>query len=140
MPGPVPKRSDQRRRRNKPDDGMNIIQLPGISAKPPRVNPNWCTQAKNWYRSLASSGQAQFYQNSDWQTAQLVALLLTKELERDGGPRAGMMDVIFSAMGELLTTEGARRRLRIELTVPDTSDRDDTAAQILQLYKEEFSS
>ncbi|WP_449343552.1 phage terminase small subunit [Streptomyces rugosispiralis] len=44
MPGPVPKRSDQRRRRNK-SDGPELAKAPGGSApevpRPTRVGTTW---------------------------------------------------------------------------------------------------
>ena len=139
MPGPVPKRSDQRRRRNKEPDGIKTITAPGVAVvAPPPEDRTWCQQAKNWYRALKKSGQAQFYQASDWEEARICALLMSNELKREHGPRATMMDVIFSRADNLLTTEGARRRLRIELTAAQTDDdpEHEATVSIINEYKD----
>lgn len=141
MRGPIPKRSDQRRRRNKDTDTTATVHAFGQSkVTPPTEDRTWHIYAKNWFRSLKKSGQAQFYQDSDWQEARLVAMLISNEMNREHGPRAGMMDVIFSRADNLLTTEGARRRLRVELhNAKEIGDADKTATvSVLAAYREEF--
>ena len=88
--GPIPKRSDQRRRRNKPNaDAPAVVVAMGQQVvKPPAEDRAWHPYAKQWFRSLKRSGQAQFYQESDWQEARLVCWL------------------IFSRADALMTTEG----------------------------------
>ena len=114
MRGPVPKRSDQRVRRNKPE-GPEPTKIAGASTvKPPAEDRTWHVSAKRWFRSLKTSGQAIFYEPSDWAYAQLCADLLSSEMERDK-PRAVMISQILSMMDNLLTSEGSRRRVRIEL-------------------------
>lgn len=114
MRGPVPKRSDQRVRRNKPD-GPEITKINGAATvKAPAEDRNWHITAKRWFRSLKKSGQAIFYEPSDWAYAQLAADLLSSEMQREK-PRAVMISQILSMMDNLLTSEGARRRVRIEL-------------------------
>lgn len=122
MPGPPPKRSTQRRRRNKPEDGTNsveIVSIRGKTVKPPAEDRTWHTLAKAWYRSLKDSGQAKFYEPSDWQAARFCAYVMTRHLrdhEDNNAPlRAGMIETIWSMMGDLFTTEAARRRARVEL-------------------------
>lgn len=114
MPGPVPKRSDQRRRRNK-TEGPEVAKIAGAAAvKAPAEDKSWHIAAKRWYRSLKKSGQNVFYEPSDWAYAQLCADLMSAEMHREK-PRAVMMSQILSMMDNLLTSEGARRRVRIEL-------------------------
>lgn len=115
MRGPVPKRSDQRLRRNKPD-GPAIVKAAAGPADihAPAEDRNWHISAKRWYRSLKKSGQAIFYEPSDWAYAQLAADLLSQEMRREK-PRAVMIGQLLSMMDNLLTSEGARRRVRIEL-------------------------
>lgn len=114
MRGPVPKRSDQRVRRNKPD-GPEVTKISGASTvKAPAEDRDWHITAKRWFRSLKKSGQAIFYEPSDWAYAQLAADLLSSEMQREK-PRAVMVSQILSMMDNLLTSEGARRRVRIEL-------------------------
>jgi hypothetical protein len=61
------------------------------------------------------SGQSKWYEPSDWATAWIAADLLTKIYECDFY-RAGMLLAEFNHMAAmLLTTDGERRRLRVEL-------------------------
>lgn len=112
--GPVPKRSDQRRRRNAPE--IPIDKAPAAPAAPidfPAPSAHWDGLARDWYLSLAKSGQAVFYQPSDWQYARIVAEGLHKMLT--GKFTAVAFQAVMSSMTVLLVTEGDRRRLRIEL-------------------------
>ena len=116
MPGPVPKRSDQRRRRNKDESGP--VTKATTAAKPPaepRADANWHPVAKEWFISLGKSGQSQFYEPSDWALAKLTAEMMDRLLRQGDKPSAVMYAAIQSAMTDLLTTEGARRRARVEL-------------------------
>lgn len=116
MPGPVPKRSDQRRRRN--TDAKGPVVKAKTAAKPPAkgsADPNWHHIATEWFNSLAESGQSQFYEASDWALAKLTAEMMDRLLRQGEKPSAVMFTAIQSAMTDLLTTEGARRRARVEL-------------------------
>ncbi|MGH8875782.1 MAG: hypothetical protein ACRD0P_00300, partial [Stackebrandtia sp.] len=75
---------------------------------------------EDWYRSLAESGQAQYFEPSDWQAARLVAYDLTRHLN-SGRASSQMLAALWSAMADLLSTEAARRRVRLEI-VRATSD------------------
>ena len=131
--GPVPKRSDQRRRRNKPEAAAPAVVVP-------TEDRAWHPYAKDWLRALKRSGQAQFYQESDWREAKLVAWLITQELSSPTGARAGMMDVIFSRADALMTTEGARRRLRVELTTPKIVDEaKEATVSIMEQYRADLA-
>jgi hypothetical protein len=113
--GPIPKRSTQRRRRNKTND-PEIVQITSPKAVvAPEPDPNWHPIAASWFASLTGSGQSQFYEPSDWQTARFVAEVMSRSLRVAGKPSGYLITAVMSAMGELLCTEGARRRARIEL-------------------------
>jgi hypothetical protein len=110
--GPVPKRSSQRRRRNK-DSKPAKAKASGAVAVPP-ANSKWHAGAKRWYKSLKDSGQSQFFEPSDWEAAYFLAGEISEYLNSDR--RSAMMfSHIWSAMGELLTTEASRRRLKLEI-------------------------
>jgi hypothetical protein len=83
----------------------------------PEPSDEWHPLARGWYSSLAESGQSAFYEPSDWQQAQVWATLLSRLLYADR-PSPEMAKAWQSGAAELLTTEGARRRLRLELTRP----------------------
>jgi len=146
MPGPPPKRSSQRRRRNKPEDGsgaVEVVPIRGKTVKAPAEDRDWHVIAKGWYRSLKQSGQAQFFEPSDWQAARFCAYVMTRHLrdheDNDRPLRAGMVDTIWSMMGDLLTTEAARRRTRLELDRTPTADPEAAATvKIMNEYRSEF--
>lgn len=99
MPGPMPKRSSERRRRNK--DGVEIIKVnldeaiageveipappyayadkDGNEYETPR--PLWHPTAEEAYLSLARSGQAIFMEPSDWATAFILCETISRELK-----------------------------------------------------------
>lgn len=121
--GPVPKRSSQRRRANKPE--VPIIHAPSGSGSAATVAPSasedWHPLACEWFIALSRSGQSQFFEASDWAQAKVWAHLLSVELMKDK-PSAMMIAAWSSGAAELLTTEGARRRVRIELERAVVSD------------------
>jgi hypothetical protein len=111
--GPVPKRSTERRRRNKEAKPEQVQPLVA-SVAAPKPNARWHPLAKDWFVSLGESGQARFFEPSDWQAARYVAEMLSRQL-REKRPSAQFFQSIWSAMSDLLTTEAARRRVRIEV-------------------------
>ena len=123
----IPKRSDQRRRVNKPE--IEIESAPSITSKrgPDLDLEDVHPLAADWYESLRTSGQAEFYTSSDWQTARIWTELLSRTLKKNA-PSAMMVQAWASGATELLTTEGARRRMRIELERAKPVDVDEQAA------------
>ena len=88
------------------------------------------------WEAAGSSGMADYYQNSDW--ALLYSLLddlndQKRSAEREykdergqisyGRVNGQVLAVIYSTMTTLGFTEGDRRRMRVELTAPDTEDK-----------------
>ena len=70
--------------------------------------------AIHWYESLKDSGQATYFEPSDWAAAIYVAEAMTASL---GGMFSGQLFAsVWSAMESLLTTEASRRRVRVEVT------------------------
>lgn len=127
--GPIPKRSEERRRNNKPETPQDSVEVTGLIKIPP-ANPRWHKTARQIYESLEDSGQAKFYEPSDW----AAAYLLAESLSRDLKPQAlGVSQITgkvvratlpikgaslsaylkgFAALG---VTEGDRRRIGIEI-------------------------
>lgn len=139
--GPIPKRSDQRRRMNKPE--IEIERAPGkpvSEVEIPEADPLWLPATLRWYESLAESGQSHWYEPSDWATAWIWADLLDRELQR-GKPSAMMIAQWAAGASELLTTEGARRRMRIELAKAGEGDPDkDNAVSDLEAFRKRMLS
>jgi hypothetical protein len=87
------------------------LDLPDL----PDADPLWHPIAVDWYLSLRESGQAVFYQPSDWAVARYAADLMSKVLLSERGPNGQLVAALNSVMSSLLTTEGDRRRARMEL-------------------------
>ena len=89
--------------------------------------------------SLEASGQSKFYEPSDWALAYLIAESISRELRPqplvdakgrtitdakgrpimvERPPKGASLAAWIKAMSELLVSEGARRRLQIELDLP----------------------
>ena len=136
--GPVPKRSNQRRRRNKTDvDSAPVAVRPG-EVRGPECPDELSGLARRWYESLRTSGQSEFYADSDWTSALIVARAIERFEER---PTAHMLTAILSGFGSLAATEGDRRRLRIELERQTVGDEDEDAAVVaLDEYQRRLTS
>lgn len=148
MPGPPPKRSDQRRRRNVPAagvpdqaDGADVVEVPS-------ADDSWNPVARAWYESLARSGQSVFYEPSDWATAFAVAESMSREFEpqpivvgtgKDAqvemhrvAPKAASVAAWLKASSQLMATEADRRRMALELQ-RSTPDGDEEGGDVTHL-------
>ena len=116
MPGPAPKRDAERTRRGDPVSGV-ARHGEARPVKIPPVDGNWHKRAKELYRSLKTSGQSDYFQDSDWAYARILCDYLTRWYE---SPRAMDGANIEQMMSKLGMTEGARRQvLRVELDLPE---------------------
>lgn len=134
--GPIPNRSDQRRRRNKPEVEIESVEgTPPDEVEIPAPDELWYPAAKKWYEALSQSAQKHWYEPSDWAQAWVLAELLSREMYKEK-PSSVMIQAWLSGAAELLTTEGARRRLRIEIAKGTQADPDDElAAADLDAYR-----
>lgn len=133
--GPVPKRSSERRRRNKAE-GVQVTSVPATVEKVtcPPADDAWHPIAGDWYKSLAESGQAVWYEPSDWATARYVAEAMSRGLQSSRFS-AQLFAAVSAAMTELLTTEGARRRARLEIDRGAPSDEKPADVTALDDYR-----
>lgn len=113
--GPIPKRSEQRIRRNK-DEGSAVEKITAIGRveAPPLDFDDPHPMIVDFYDSLQDSAQAQYYEPSDWEFARVTLHFLDKQL-KTGKPSAQMYAAINTALSNLLVTEGDRRRVRLEI-------------------------
>lgn len=105
MPGPIPKRTEERRRRNKPDRPVDRVAVEGEvddlfgdgepdpavevrhqitevlepAVKPP-ASEEWHELVIELYDSLSQSGQKIFYEPSDWAVARILCESLSRDL------------------------------------------------------------
>jgi hypothetical protein len=130
--GPVPKRSSARAgHRTKAEQPDKAVRRGPVNIPP--VSADWHPRAQSWYRSLAESGQSDFYESSDWELAGFVAQLMTEVLEA-AKPSSELVKAILSAMNDLGVTEGARRRMRIEVERM-SDDREESGVAAFDEYR-----
>ncbi len=134
MPGPVPKRSDQRRRRNTQVRKVTVAPAT-VATVAPDCDPSWHPVAQRFFDSLKTSGQSAFYTDSDWAMAWVLAESMSRELQPQPvtlgrgedaqtvlvslPPKAASLAAWIKAMSCLLVSEGDRRRVSLELQQPD---------------------
>jgi hypothetical protein len=118
--GPIGKRSEERMGHRSKEEKDSITKAP--SGMPmdlpdlPEADASWHPIAADWYLSLRESGQAAFYEPSDWAVARYAAELMSRVLDcSERGPNGQLVAALNSVMSSLLTTEGDRRRARMEL-------------------------
>lgn len=141
--GPVAKPAATRRRTNKTTKTTSKATKKAVTPTAHLADENWHPIAKRWFNSLAESGQVIFYQESDWAYAAFIA----ESMSRDLGPqfvgfteKGDVINEIIPIKGAsmagydkasvaLLATEGARRRLGVELKQGEQADPDEDRAK-----------
>jgi hypothetical protein len=87
--------------------------------KIPAGNKDWHPRAKALYASLKTSGQSDYYQNSDWQIALIACDLLSYCYGVNFYKCTMLLAEINTMLTQLGVTEGARRQtMRVELEFP----------------------
>lgn len=127
--GPVPKRSEERIRRNKDDVEITKIEASGTVDQPPLDFDEPHPMIEDFWESLADSAQARFYEPSDWQYAKFT-LHFANQLVKSGRPSSQMLAAVNSALSDLLVSEGHRRRVRLEV------ERNQAQAQVIDIADE----
>jgi hypothetical protein len=111
-----------------------VVRAAGQVAEAPEPDEDWHPVARRWFESLGRSGQAAFYQASDWETAWVLAESISRELKPQPmvvgkgdaaeiewvslPPKGASLAAWLKGFTALLATEGDRRRARVELTRP----------------------
>ncbi len=112
--GPLPKRSDERVRRNKPEVPIDKVQAIGKVRAPDLGFDDPHPIILDFYLSLPESAQSRYYEPSDYQQARLILFFLDKQL-KSPRPSAQMVAACFAQLSNLLVSEGDRRRVRMEV-------------------------
>ena len=137
MPSPIPKRSSERRRRNVVV-GQEKIEVAGV-VEIPELPANTHAVARGWYEALQRSGQAQFFEPSDWAGAIYVAVAMTRTLNTRTRFNSTAFSAIWSAMNDLLTTEGARRKARLEVERAQSVPRAEPGVSAMDDYRQRLA-
>lgn len=133
MPGPPPKRSENRRRENKPV--REIVKPAGAAPSAPELGIPGChVLAAEWYASLEGSVEARFFTPAVWQRARINAKVLSDFLS-SSKPSSMLYAAIQSDWRSLLVDPGEQRRLQIEVQAavsdPDADHADATVLSIV---------
>jgi hypothetical protein len=110
----VPKRSDQLIRRNIPEVPIDKVPMVGSVEVPELGIPNPHKLVKDLWDAMRDSGQARFYEPSDWAYAK-ITLHFANKLLKARQPTAMMLASVNQMLTPLLLTEGERRRVRMEV-------------------------
>ena len=112
--GPIPKRSEELVRRNKPDvpvdkvDAIGTVQVPDLDIENPHQ------MITDFYDSLRDSAQSRFYEPSDWVYARFT-MHFANQLLYSSRPSSQLLAAVNQMLSNLLVSEGDRRRVRLEV-------------------------
>ena len=132
--GPIPNRSDQRVRRNKPETPIDKVVSIGNVSIPPLDLTNPHPLVRDLYESLHSSGQSKYYEPSDWQYAR-IACHFADQLLKSSRPSAQLLVTVNQMLSSLLVSEGDRRRVRLEVE-RNQSTEDAQVLQVADLFRQ----
>ncbi|WP_367137921.1 hypothetical protein [Saccharothrix sp. HUAS TT1] len=110
----MPKRSEERVRRNKDEVQIEKITAIGTVLQPPLDFPSPHPITVDLYRSMGESAQARYYEPSDWEFARATLHFLDRLL-KSTKPSGQMLATVNQMLTGLLLTEGERRRVAIEI-------------------------
>ena len=120
--GPIPKRSEERTRRNKTgDDGLEIVRGEALPYEWTDPSFDWEKPIQRYYLSFQKSGMAAYLQQTDVEQLWLACELLDRQF-KSGRPSAMLVGEAMKMTDGLGATEGERRRIKIELDKPKVDD------------------
>lgn len=134
--GPVPKRDDERIRRNKPDEPTTVVEMIGAVTAPALGIEDPHPLVQDLYDSLLESGQAKYFEPSDWQFARFT-MVFVNDLLRTSRPSAVMLQTVNSMLADLLFSEAQRRRVRMEVERPDAGP-GGKVLDVADIFRERF--
>lgn len=136
--GPVPKRSEERIRRNTTEYGtIDKIEVIGPVTVPRLeiVNPHPFT--RELWDGMIDSGQAKYFEPSDWAYAKF-ALHFADKLLKSGKPSAQMLVAVNQMLTDLLVSEGSRRRVRLE--VERNSGEEGAVLDVAEMFRQRLTA
>ena len=119
---------------------MEIAKTPaGQKITIPRMNGQWHPVAKMLWKAVKESGQTKFYQSSDW--AMLYSLCDDISYAKQQKKRpAQLIQTIYSELGNLLVSEGSRRRVQIELYRPTEEELKSSDVAVMSEWQKKFAT
>ena len=135
MPGPVPKRQDERIRRNKLETpiesvtAIGVVRIPdlGLDEPHPIVVELW--------EGMVHSAQSKYFEPSDWAFARLT-LHFVDDLVKSNRPNGQVLATVASMLTDLLVTEGSRRKVRIEVERQEVKE---NVTDIAELFRQRLA-
>lgn len=134
MPGPLPKPPAQRRRTNAPKSyGAATPTAAEAAGKPPTLGFRAHKLVTDFYMTLTTSVEAQYYSAADWHRVRLELFYLNNLLQSS---RIGAQawTAVQAGLNELLVSPAAKRRLGIEMRRPAVDEDEDAAVTDLAEY------
>ncbi|WGY03670.1 hypothetical protein QI633_07855 [Nocardioides sp. QY071] len=106
--------------RQRKSRGTTAVRGKSNPATIPDPDPDWCHAARLMWDSACESGGAAFYESSDYATLWLLCdqidYLYRTNKDGEAKPRSPeMFKAVLTGLGNLLVSEGDRRKLHIEL-------------------------
>ncbi len=102
-------------------------------------DPDWHPNAGRFYAALRTSGQSAFYEGTDWALGWHLAAMMSQNAKNPGAPNAAaLLGQVLKGAEQLLATEAARRRVRLELQrhgKAEESGGEDPAVAAMESYR-----
>lgn len=133
--GPIPDRSTQRVRRNKPEVPIETVTAIGVVPIPELEMDNPHPLVTSLFNSMKHSAQAKFYEPSDWEYARMTLHFVDKLLWAEK-PSAMMLASVNTMLVPLLLTEGERRRVRLEV---ERNQAEGVVIDVATMFREKFA-
>ena len=133
----VPNRSDdlaRPRSRQGKHKGYEVTQGAARAVEVPSANPEWCPVAVSLWEAAQASGQADYYQQTDWAVLYLTLDQITYLYEQSRRSPE-FLKAVYSALGALMFTEADRRKANVELVTASAKETSDAVVAVMDDYK-----
>ena len=134
--GPVPKRSEEVAGHHRSTEEITKIQASGEVPVPELLVEDPHPVVVEFWKSLKNSAQSQYYEESDWAYALWILHFADKQL-KSGRPSSQMVAAVNSAFTDLLVSEGARRRVQMEI---ERSEAKASVVDLAELFKQRMQN
>lgn len=141
MPGPVPKKASQRRRRNTPasQGEATDVAVVGAAEQPELGFETSSALVDDMWAALGKSVEGQFFSHADWQRARFE-LWFVNSLFASGRVGAQAWQAVQAGLSALLISPADKRRVGIELKKVTADPDEDAAVAQLDDYRAALQS